>query len=176
MPARDGLSRRTFLVRGARATVGLAGIGGLTGLAGCGGSRGGNSLDRLARDVSGPVVVPGDRGYAHAKLLFNPAFDAKRPRAVVFCRTPEDVSATVEFARRERLPLAARSGGHSFGGYSAPNGGIVADVSRMNRMQVAPDRRTALVGPGVLNIDNYANLGRGLQSRAATARPSAWEA
>ena len=147
------------MVRGGRAALVLAGVGELGSLAGCGGARRGSDLAQLAREVSGPVLVPGDRGYAQAKLLFNPSFDAARPRAVVFCQTPQDVAATVSFARRHGIPLAARSGGHSFGGYSAPTGAIVADVSRMRQIRVAPDRRTAVLGPGVLNTDMYSTLG-----------------
>ena len=106
------------------------------------------------------MVVPGETGYAQAKLLFNPQFNGSQPQAVVYCQTPQDVAATIGFARRHGVRLAARSGGHSFGGYSAPTGAIVADVSRMRQIQVAPDRQTAVMGPATLNIDAFQTLAR----------------
>jgi FAD/FMN-containing dehydrogenase len=154
-----GLTRRELLVRGSRAAVVLAGAGALGGLTGCGSSRRGSDLRALAKEVSGEVVVPGDRAYGQAKLLYNPQFDDAHPRAIVFCQTPEDVAAAVGFASDHGDRLAARSGGHSFGGYSAPDGGIVVDVSRIRRIEVATDGKSATVGPGVLNIDMYSTLG-----------------
>jgi FAD/FMN-containing dehydrogenase len=41
-----------------------------------------------------------------------------------------------------------------------PGGGIVADVGRMNRVDVEADQRAAVLGPGVRNIDLYEQLGR----------------
>jgi FAD/FMN-containing dehydrogenase len=138
----------------------VAGVGELGNLAGCGAASLGTDLRHLARQVSGPVVVPGEARYAQAKLLFNPSFDGNRPQAVAYCRTPEDVAATIGFARSRGIQFAARSGRHSFGGYSAPTGGLVADLSRMHQIQIAPDRQTAVLGPGAINIDMYSGLGR----------------
>jgi FAD/FMN-containing dehydrogenase len=152
-------NRREFLRRGGQAALAVAGVGGFADVAGCGSSRPGNDLRRLARQVSGPVLVPGDPGYGQARLLFNPSFDAARPLAIVYCQAPRDVATAVDFARRHGLRVAARSGGHSFGGYSSPTGGIVVDVSRMRRLEVAPDRASAVVEPGVLNTRLYAGLG-----------------
>jgi FAD/FMN-containing dehydrogenase len=159
---RDPLSRREFVTRGSRAAL-LVAAGPVLGRVIGQRSSGATDLARLASMVSGPVVGPRDSGYRQAKLLFNPSFDRARPRAVVFCRTPEDVVATVNFARRHGLRLAARSGGHSFGGYSAPNGGIVADVSRMSQIRIDGRGSTAVLGPGTLILDLNAGLGpRGL--------------
>jgi FAD/FMN-containing dehydrogenase len=158
---RRRLSRRDFLARGGRAAA-ILGIGGQLGwLSGCGsGDDSGADVGSLARRVSGQVVVPGEPGYARDKLLFNPRFNAAHPRAIVFCHSPEDVAATVDFARERGISLAARSGGHSFGGYSAPTGAIVADVSRMDGIRVDRSEGTAVLGPGALNLDMYEGLGR----------------
>jgi FAD/FMN-containing dehydrogenase len=153
------LSRRELLDRVGRGALLVAGAGGLGGLSGCGTTRHGDDLRRLTSEVSGPVLVPGERGYGQARLLFNPRFDGARPRAIVCCRTAQDVAATVGFARDRGIPLAARSGGHSFGGYSSPDGGIVVDVSGMRGIRVAADRRSATLGPGVLNMDISSTLG-----------------
>jgi FAD/FMN-containing dehydrogenase len=47
--------------------------------------------------------------------------------------------------------VVARSGGHSYGGYSSGNGVVVADVSRLKRISVAGG--TATVGAGARLID-----------------------
>src|SRR5579863_6700052 len=41
--------------------------------------------EALAAALSGTVVLPTDRGYATARLLSDPRFDAVSPAAVVFC-------------------------------------------------------------------------------------------
>jgi len=158
---RSGLSRRELVVRGGQGALLLGGAAGWGWLSGCGASRRrGSDLTELARAVSGPVVRPGDAGYGQARLLFNPSFNGARPRAVVFCQRPEDVVAAVRFARRRGIALAARSGGHSFGGYSVPDGAIVADVSRIRQISVDRSRQSAVLGPGTLNTDMYAGLAR----------------
>jgi FAD/FMN-containing dehydrogenase len=158
---RPGLSRREFVVRGSQGALLLGGGAGLGWLSGCGTARRGRTdLGQLAREVSGPVVRPGDAAYGQARLLFNPSFDGARPRAVVFCQAPDDVAAVVRFARRRGLALAPRAGGHSFGGYSAPDGAIVADVSRMRHVRVDRSGHSAVLGAGCPLADVYSTLGR----------------
>lgn len=152
-------TRREFVAQGGRAALLLA-----TGSTLLDGRkkvlRPQNDLGQLARVVSGPIVVTGEAGYRQAKLLYNPTFNAATPRAVVYCQTPQDVVATIDFVRSRGLTFAARSGGHSFGGYSVPDGGIVADVSRLRRIRIDRSRKSAVLGPGVLNMDMYTGLGR----------------
>jgi FAD/FMN-containing dehydrogenase len=147
---RSPLSRRELLQRGGKAAA----------LLGAGALAGGGAERARASTLRGDVVVPGERGYAQARLLFNPRFDRARPRAIVYCRTPGDVTATVDYAREHGIAIAARSGGHSFGGYSAPTGGIVADVSRMRSIRVDRSSGTAVLGPGVVNLGMDTGLGR----------------
>jgi hypothetical protein len=55
------------------------------------------------------------------------------------------------------VPLALRSGGHSFAGYSTTSG-LVLDVTRMNTVQVDAQAGTATIGAGARLIDVYAAL------------------
>src|SRR5262249_7642673 len=55
-----------------------------------------------------------------------------------------------EFARQRKLPLAVRSGGHSFLGWSTCDKGLVIDLSRMKGISVDPNNRIAKAGAGVL--------------------------
>ena len=65
--------------------------------------------------------------------------------------------ACVAEAGESRTPIAARSGGHSYAGYSTPEGGLVVDLAGMARVDVRPDG-TAVVGAGARLIDVYAAL------------------
>ncbi|MFJ5927020.1 FAD-binding oxidoreductase [Kitasatospora sp. NPDC092948] len=86
-----------------------------------------------------------------ARLPYNSRFDV-RPQAVVFAQGVEDVRQTLAFARRRGLPLAARSGSHSYGGWST-SPGITLDLGRMNA--VTTGAGTAAIGGGALLIDVY---------------------
>ena len=72
-------------------------------------------LSRLRDGLSGRVSTPGDDGYAAATAIW-----AKRvgplPRAVVHCRTVDDVRLAIRAARDCDLPLSVRGGGHDWAG------------------------------------------------------------
>jgi FAD/FMN-containing dehydrogenase len=106
---------------------------------------------------AGQLVLPADPGYDRARLLFDPKFDAVRPAAVAYCAVPGEVGSCLAFARRFGVPLAVRSGGHSYGGWST-TAGLVVDVSRMSQVSVDASARTARVGAGTLLIDLYDQL------------------
>jgi FAD/FMN-containing dehydrogenase len=80
-----------------------------------------------------------------------------RPSAVAFCESAADVQKAVRWSRKHDVRIAARSGGHSYGGYSTGSG-LVIDVSRLNRITVSPASRTATIGAGARLIDVYARL------------------
>ena len=112
----------------------------------------------LRRELSTHKLLrPGEAGYDTAKMLFDPKFDSKMPAGIAYCAVPADVSACLAFVRRFRLAVAARSGGHSYGGWSS-NGGLVIDVSRMSLVRVNASAGTATAGAGTLLIDLYNQL------------------
>jgi FAD/FMN-containing dehydrogenase len=102
----------------------------------------------LDRELRGDVVGRGANGYDTARLLRNTRFDGIEPLAVAYCETAEDVARCVRWATRHGVRLAARSGGHSYGGYSTVGGGLVVDVSRLHAVTLAADGRTAVIGAG----------------------------
>jgi len=109
----------------------------------------------LARDLHGHLVRPGDSSYTVDKRLFDPRFDGLRPAGIAYCGNPQDVATCVNFARKYGVPLAARSGGHSYAGWSSTSG-LIVDVTRMNSVHVSGT--TATVGTGTRLIDLYNGL------------------
>src|SRR5579872_6526672 len=149
------LTRRRFLADG----VAFGAIGAASGRSAAAESRSNAKIARLAQQLRGQVLVPGNAGYDSARLLFNSLYDAVRPLAVVQAANIADVSRTLAFAQHEGLQLILRSGGHSFAGYST-GPGIVLDVSRMNQIVVEPSGNRARVGAGVKLIQLLTELGR----------------
>ena len=74
---------------------------------------------RLERAVAGDVVRPGAPDYDAARRPAIARHRGTRPAAVVRCRTPGDVAATLAFATHTGLRVAARGGGHCFAGESS---------------------------------------------------------
>jgi len=110
------------------------------------------------------LIRPASRTYPAAKELFDPRFDFKRPAGIAYCASPRDVTACLAFVRKFGLPVAARSGGHSYAGWSSPPGttGLMVDVTAMNSFKVGSGQ-TVRVGTGLHLIDLYNRLAaRGL--------------
>ncbi len=158
-----------------RAFLHAAGLGAAAAvLAGCGGTQATSPAPRqpsvpagpadspidfaaLARKLSGRLVTPDQPGYDQARRSFNPLFDNRTPSAVAQCRRVEDVQACVSAAAAAGAPIAARSGGHSYAGYSTPNNALVVDLSGMSGVQVNADG-TAVIGAGARLLDVYTAL------------------
>ena len=112
----------------------------------------------LARELQGDVLGRDDAGYNAARLLPSTRFDAVKPLAIALCETAGDVARCIRWSKRQGVPLRARSGGHSYGGWSTVHGGLVVDVGRMNAITVDAAGATARVGAGARLIDVYEAL------------------
>ena len=97
----------------------------------------------------GHVVRPGDLEYDVHRKIWNGSFD-KHPAVIVRCAGVSDVIAAVKFGRSSGLPVAVRSGGHSFPGLSVADDALMIDLSPMKGVRVDPEKRTARVQAGVL--------------------------
>ena len=111
----------------------------------------------LAGKLSGPLVTPDHPGYQLACRSFNPLFDDRAPAAIAQCRRIEDVQACVSAAAAANAPIAARSGGHSYAGYSTPDHGLVVDLTGLSDVRLNADG-TADIGAGARLIDIYTAL------------------
>jgi FAD/FMN-containing dehydrogenase len=128
-------------------------------------------VDTLARALTGRLLRPTDAEYARAKLAFLTQYDDRRPAAIALCQTEADVQRCVEFVATQGMPVAARSGGHSYAGYSTPDGGLIIDVSRLDAVEVHEDG-TAVVGAGARMAGVYAGIGRAGRMLSAGTCPS----
>ena len=112
-------------------------------------SLGSETMEIESADLRGYVVGPRDLSYDMDRKIWNGSFD-KHPAVIVRCMGVSDVIAGTKFGRASGLPVAVRSGGHSFPGLSVADGAVVIDLSLMKGVRVDPERRTARVQAGVL--------------------------
>ena len=99
--------------------------------------------------IKGDVVTKDHPDYEEAReakmLNYN-----RKPAVVVRAADAADVSRAVTFAWTYGVRLAVKGGGHSIGGHSVNNGGLVIDMRRMNNIRVDPENRTAWAQSGAV--------------------------
>ena len=103
----------------------------------------------LQASFRGPLVGRDDPGYDEHRQIWNGSIQ-KRPALIARCAGVADVIAAVKFGRQTGLPVAVRSGGHSFPGLSVADDALMIDLSPMKGIRVDPEARTARVQAGVL--------------------------
>ena len=97
----------------------------------------------------GEIVGPADPAYDVHRKIWNGSFD-RHPAVIARCAGVSDVIAAVKFGHESGLPVAVRSGGHSFPGLSVADDALMIDLSPMKGVRVDPEKRTARVQAGVL--------------------------
>lgn len=77
------------------------------------------------------------------------------PEAIAFPSDAADVVAILRVAREHEMPVTPRGGGTGLsGGALAMRGGVIVAMNRMRRIvEIDAEARTALVEPGVVNLD-----------------------
>lgn len=102
----------------------------------------------LKAELAGELITPNDLGYDKARRVYLEGVD-RHPVAVARVAGAGDVARVIRFAREGNVELAVRSGGHSFAGHGASEGGIVIDLSRMTALAIDAASRTAWVETGM---------------------------
>jgi FAD/FMN-containing dehydrogenase len=92
------------------------------------------TLCRLEGQLPGRISKPGDNRYIAATALWAKPI-GRMPRAVVHCRTPQDVQLAILAARDSGLSLSVRGGGHDWAGRALCDG-LVIDLSAINDVLV----------------------------------------
>jgi Fe-S oxidoreductase/FAD/FMN-containing dehydrogenase len=119
----------------------------------------------MQEEVKGELIgIFGDRVAFHdiERMLYSsdvaslPAMVKNRiatvPDAVVQPKGSDELEALVKLATKYKLPLVPRGAGTAgYGGAVPTKGGIVVDFSRMkNIVDISTEKKTAVVGPGVV--------------------------
>ncbi len=106
-------------------------------------------------NIEGTVAAPGDEAYERLRAgrNWNALVPDRYPRLIVAARNARDVCEAVRYARREKLNVAVRSGGHNWVGVSLRDDTLLLDLRALDTFRVDLARHTATVGPAVRGID-----------------------
>ncbi len=119
--------------------------------------RPGIDYDGLPAALAREAVEPGDAPYATVRSTY---LRGGRPGLVLRPADPDEVVEALAFARVQDVPLSVRSGGHGISGRSTNDGGIVIDLSRLNRIDVLNEStRLVRVEPGARWGEVAAHIG-----------------
>jgi len=106
------------------------------------------------------VSIVGEQNYMDSLIdLVSYSYDASEHRArhdcAVCVETTEQISEIMKLANREKIPVTPRGAGTGLSGLAvAAKGGIVMDLSRMNKiLSLRIEDRLAIVQPGVVYAD-----------------------
>ena len=102
------------------------------------------------------MLLPGTVGYELGRRPYNERFTAVKPLAVARPRDAADVRQLLLWSARTRVPLAARSGGHSYAGYSTTRG-VVVDLTTFNGISLDASGNVT-IGAGSRLVDVITRL------------------
>ncbi|KAJ5751205.1 Xylooligosaccharide oxidase [Penicillium manginii] len=114
------------------------------------------AIDTLrSRLTTAIIYTPGTDGYEESLVRWS---DTGRKRAGVVVQPidPIDIQAALLWAREEDIDIAVKGGGHSTAGTSSSDGGLVIDLSRMNKVTVDCTNNTITAQGGATwkEVDN----------------------
>lgn len=101
--------------------------------------------------MAGKIVVPGDERYAKARRIWNGAVN-RHPAMIAFCESTKDVQTALHSARTHGLAVSVRGTGYDVAGRSVRSGGLVIDLSAMNRVEVSGGIATVAGGATTGNV------------------------
>jgi FAD/FMN-containing dehydrogenase len=107
------------------------------------------AVGELERSFQGELLSRASPEYDEHRAVWNGSID-RSPALIARCAGAGDVVSALRFARRTRLPVAVRGGGHSFPGHSVCDDGLVIDLRPMDGIEVDPEGRTVRAQAGVL--------------------------
>ncbi|GLB42542.1 putative oxygen-dependent FAD-linked oxidoreductase family protein [Lyophyllum shimeji] len=95
------------------------------------------------------ATFPGDASYASASTAFNLRFTLK-PAAITFPKSAEEVAEVVKIGAAQKVPVVARSGGHSYiaNGLGGKDGALVVDLRNLDSITIDSSSGTAVIETG----------------------------
>jgi glycolate oxidase len=114
----------------------------------------------MSQEIQRIIEIVGRENFTdHLEELVPYSYDASmnvhRPDAAVWPESTELVSKIIKFANEDKIPVVPRGAGTSLSGGVIPiHGGIIIDLSRMNRiLEISIENRYARVQAGVVCDD-----------------------
>ena len=111
------------------------------------------SMQSLRERISGTVLHRGDPDYEQARRApgWNEIKPERYPERIVQVASEDDVIEAVNFAREQHMKVSIRGGGHNWCAAALQEGGILLDLSRLNKVEIDPEARVATAEPVVTN-------------------------
>lgn len=111
-----------------------------------------NQIDDLRSTLRGKLITPTDDHYTEACKIWNAMIDRK-PALIIQCHETSDVVKAVQFAKKNRLLISLRGGGHNIAGRCIYDNVMLIDLSKMRSVQVDQEKSIAIVEPGATLAD-----------------------
>lgn len=157
-------SRRNFLRTGAAIAFGLS-LPSTQWLTGCTKSADVAPIwNDLAARLQGSLLLPGTGSFSDRAIPWALQYASVLPQGIAVCKSEADVQACIQWAQANKIPVVARSGGHSYGGYSTTTG-LIINMSSMTDIACNPVTKQATVGGGARNrhiFEAFNPLGLGI--------------
>ena len=103
----------------------------------------------LKHSFQGSLLRPDDAEYPEARGIWN-GLVVRKPGLIARCENSSDVQAAVRAVGSAGVIAAVRCGGHSLGGFSSCDDGLVIDLSPMRQVHVYEPKRVARFEGGCL--------------------------
>ncbi|MBC7864070.1 MAG: FAD-binding oxidoreductase [Bacteroidia bacterium] len=101
-------------------------------------------------------IKKGDLQYEELRHGHNKRFN-KFPAIIALCENEKGVVHAINYAKKNNLPVAVKSGGHSLEGLSANDGGMVINLSKFKTIEYLENDQINL-GPASTLAELYATL------------------
>lgn len=107
------------------------------------------ALEEFIKGFKGTCIRPTDAAYNKARMMWNTRYD-RHPGLIAKCKDTSDVVRAIDFVGGQNALVSVRGGGHSMGGYSVCDGGLVIDLTGLKGLTVDRRKKTMTAAPGVL--------------------------
>ena len=93
-----------------------------------------SAFSSIGQSVDVIYFKKGDAQYETLRQGFNKRID-KLPAIIALCKSTQGVAEAMKYAIQNKLPVAVKSGGHCMEGFSCNNGGMVINLSELNKTE-----------------------------------------
>lgn len=97
-----------------------------------------------------------DKEYELLRKVYNKRIQ-KYPAVIALCKNTQGVIEAMQYAKQHNLPVAIKSGGHCFEGFSSNNDGLVINLSLLNKVEWISEE-TVKIGPACTLSNIYDEL------------------